>query len=157
MITHGANGVRNFWYLSAKILYTVEPKTATSPCVHFEVAASPMEKNTSLLHVSVLGYFETVEIIGANTREIIWSDSFTCWTTNNFQALLKSISSWVCFLPFASKHRSRTVRNPFYIHISSCIIDEKKKAWLRQIKKMTKPQLNLPRFFCFWVTQSGVH
>ena len=71
MITHGANGVRNFWYLRAKILYTVEPKTATSPCVHFEVAASPMEKNTSLLHVSVLGYFETVEIIGANTREII--------------------------------------------------------------------------------------
>ena len=47
LITHGASevsGVRNFWHLSAKILYTVEPKTATSPCVHFEVAASPMEK-----------------------------------------------------------------------------------------------------------------
>ena len=44
IITHGASeasGVRNFWHLSAKILYTVEPKTATSPCVHFEVAASP--------------------------------------------------------------------------------------------------------------------
>ena len=27
-----------------KILYTVKPKTATSPCVHFEVAASPTEK-----------------------------------------------------------------------------------------------------------------
>ena len=48
IITHGASeasGVRNFWYLSAKILYTVEPKTATPPCVHFEVAASPTEKN----------------------------------------------------------------------------------------------------------------
>ena len=33
--------LRNFWHLSAKILYTVEQKTATSPCVHFEVAASP--------------------------------------------------------------------------------------------------------------------
>ena len=47
IITHGASeasGVRNFWYLSAKILYTVEPKTATPPCVHFEVAASPTEK-----------------------------------------------------------------------------------------------------------------
>ena len=33
-ISHGASeasGVRNFWHLSAKILYTVEPKTATSP------------------------------------------------------------------------------------------------------------------------------
>ena len=31
-ITHGASeasGVRNFWHLSAKILYAVEPKTAT--------------------------------------------------------------------------------------------------------------------------------
>ena len=36
--------VRNFWHLSAKILYTVETKTATSPCVHFKVAASPTEK-----------------------------------------------------------------------------------------------------------------
>ena len=47
LITHGASeasGVRNFWHLSAKILYTVEPKTATSPCVHFEVATSPTEK-----------------------------------------------------------------------------------------------------------------
>ena len=51
LITHGASeesGVRNFWHLSAKILYTVEPavepKTVTSPCVHFEVAASPTEK-----------------------------------------------------------------------------------------------------------------
>ena len=47
-ITHRASeasGVRNFWHLSAKILYTVEPKTATSPCVHFEVAASTTEKN----------------------------------------------------------------------------------------------------------------
>ena len=46
--THGASevsGVRNFWHLSAKILYTVEPKTATSPCVYFEVAASPTEKS----------------------------------------------------------------------------------------------------------------
>ena len=59
-----ASGVRNFWHL-----YTVEPKTATSPCVHFEVAAS-YEKKTSLLHVSVLGYFEIVEIIGPNTQEI---------------------------------------------------------------------------------------
>ena len=47
LITHGASeasGVRNFWHLSAKILYTVEPKKATSPCVHFEVAASSTEK-----------------------------------------------------------------------------------------------------------------
>ena len=73
-ITHGASetsGVRNFWHSSAKILYTVEPKTATSPCVHFEVAASPTEKKTSLLHVSVLSLFEIVEIIGPNTQEII--------------------------------------------------------------------------------------
>ena len=61
--------LRNFWHLSAKILYTVEPKTATSPYVHFEVAASPTEK-ISLLDVSVLSYFEIVEIIGPNTREI---------------------------------------------------------------------------------------
>ena len=31
--------LRNFWHLSAKILYTVEQKTAT--CVHFEVGTSP--------------------------------------------------------------------------------------------------------------------
>ena len=46
-ITHGASeasGERNFWHLDVKILYTVEPKTATSPCVHFEVATSPTEK-----------------------------------------------------------------------------------------------------------------
>ena len=35
--------LRNFWHLSAKILFTVEPKTATSPCVYFEVATSPTE------------------------------------------------------------------------------------------------------------------
>ena len=69
-ITHGASGVRNFWHLNAKILYTVEPKTATSPCVHFEVATSPTEKKTSLLHVPILSRFEIVEIIGPNTREI---------------------------------------------------------------------------------------
>ena len=34
----------DFWHLSAKILYTVEPKTATSPCVHFKVSASPTKK-----------------------------------------------------------------------------------------------------------------
>ena len=48
LITHGASeasGVRNFWHLSTKILYTVKPKTATSPCVHFEVAVLPTEKN----------------------------------------------------------------------------------------------------------------
>ena len=44
IFTHRASGVRNFWHLSAKILHTVEPKSATSPCVHFEVAASPTEK-----------------------------------------------------------------------------------------------------------------
>ena len=49
---------------------TVEPKTATSPCVHYEVAASPTEKKTSLLHVFILSHFEIVEIIGPNTREI---------------------------------------------------------------------------------------
>ena len=78
IITHGASeasGVRNFWHLSAKILYTVEPKTATSPCVHFEVAASPTEKKTSLLHVSIFSHTEIVEIIGPNTREIISSAS----------------------------------------------------------------------------------
>ena len=47
IFTHRASGVRNFWHLSAKILHTVEPKSATSPCVHFEVAASPTEKNMS--------------------------------------------------------------------------------------------------------------
>ena len=55
LITHGASeasGVRNFWHLSVKILHTVEPKTATSPCVHFEVAISPTKK-TSLLYVSI--------------------------------------------------------------------------------------------------------
>ena len=36
--------LHNFWHLSAKILYTVELKTAFSPCVHFEVAASATEK-----------------------------------------------------------------------------------------------------------------
>ena len=56
--------------LNAKILYTVEPKTATSPCVHFEFAASPKEKKTSLLHVSILSHFEIVEIIGPNTQEM---------------------------------------------------------------------------------------
>ena len=55
--------------------YTVEPKTATSQCVHFEFAASPMEKKkhkkkSSLLHVSILGYFEIVEVIGQNTQKI---------------------------------------------------------------------------------------
>ena len=116
IIRHGATtGVRNFWHLSTKILYTVEPKTATSPCVHFEVAASPTKKNTSLLYVSIFSRFEIVEIIGSNTREIISSASFA-WTTDNFQALLKGIFSWVCFLPFAGKHRSWTVCNPFYIH-----------------------------------------
>ena len=91
--THGASeasGVRNFWHLSAKILYTVEPKTATSPCVHFEVAASPTEKNTSLLRVSIFSRFDIVEIIDSNTREIISSATFA-WTTDNFQALLKGI------------------------------------------------------------------
>ena len=29
---------------------------------------------------------------------------------------------WVCFLPFAGKHRSRTVRNPFYIDNCLCTI-----------------------------------
>ena len=74
LITHGASeesGVRNFWHLSAKILYTVEPKTVTSPCVHFEVAASPTEKKTLILHVSILTHFEIMEIIGPNTTEII--------------------------------------------------------------------------------------
>ena len=50
-------------------------KTVTSPCVHFEVAASPTEK-TSLLHVSIFSHIEIVEIIGLNTREIISSVSF---------------------------------------------------------------------------------
>ena len=56
-------------------------------------------KKTSLLHESVLSYFKIVEIISPNTREITWSASFTCWTTDIFQALLKDIFSWVCFLP----------------------------------------------------------
>ena len=73
-------------------------------------------KETSLLHVSILSRFEIVEIICPDTWEIIPSVSFTCWTTDNFQALLKAIFSWICFLPFACKHKSRTVRNPFYIH-----------------------------------------
>ena len=72
-------------------------------------------KKTSLLHVSIFSHFEIVEIISPNTWEITSSASFA-WTTDNFQALLKGIFSWVCFLPFAGKHRSRTVRNPFYIH-----------------------------------------
>ena len=96
-ITHGASeasGVRNFWHLSAKILYTVEPKT--SPCVHFEVAASPTEKNTSLLGVSIFSRIDIVEIINSNTREIISSATFA-WTIDNFQALLKGIFSWVSF------------------------------------------------------------
>ena len=104
-ITHGASeasGVRNFWHLSAKILYTVEPKTATSPCVHFEVAASPTEKKTSLLHVSILSRFEIVEIICPYTREIILLASFACWTTDNFQAqsrehLLLGLFSTFCW------------------------------------------------------------
>ena len=89
-------------------------KNSHFSCVHFEVAASPTEK-TSLIHVSIFNHIEIVEIIGQNTREIISSVSFACWTTDNFQAPLKRIFSWVCFLPFACKHRSRTVRNPFYI------------------------------------------
>ena len=59
-------GVRNFWHLSAKNLYTVEPKTATSPCVHFKVAFS---------------HIEIVEIIGQNNREIISSASFSLTTS----------------------------------------------------------------------------
>ena len=58
-ITHGASGVRNFWHLSAKILYTVEPKTATSPCVHFEVAASPTEKKH---HFSMYLFLATLRL-----------------------------------------------------------------------------------------------
>ena len=77
--------LRNFWHLSAKILYTVEPKTATSPCVYLEVAASPTGEKTSLFRISTLSS--------------------------------TTIFAWVCFLPFAGKHRSRTVRNPFYIHL----------------------------------------
>ena len=72
-----ASGVRNFWHLSAKILYEVESITATSPCVHFEVAALPTEKKASFLHVSILSHFEIVEIIGPNTQEIISSASFS--------------------------------------------------------------------------------
>ena len=68
-----ASGVHNFWHLSAKILYTVEPKTATSTCVHFEVATSPTKKKPSLLHVSILSRFEIVDIIGPSTWEIILS------------------------------------------------------------------------------------
>ena len=35
---------------------------------------------------------------------------------HNFSGTFKAaIFSWVCFLPFAGKHRFRTVRNPFYI------------------------------------------
>ena len=118
-ITHGAIeaiGVRNFWHLSAKILYTVEPKTATFP-MRFISRLRPhlRKKKTSLLHVSVLSYFKIVEIIGPNTQEIIWSASFA-WIRDNLQAFLKGIFSWVCFLPFDGKHRSWTVRKSFYIH-----------------------------------------
>ena len=83
-ISHGASeasGVRIFWHLSAKILYTVEPKSAASPCVHFEVAATA--DKTSFLHVSILSHFEIVEIIGPNTREIIWSASFCLLYTSD--------------------------------------------------------------------------
>ena len=45
------SAVRNFWHLSAKILYIVEPKTATSPCAHFKVAVSPTEKKWSFFNV----------------------------------------------------------------------------------------------------------
>ena len=76
-------------------------------------------KKTSLLLVSIISHFEIVQIIGLNTREIILS-AFFGWTTDNFQALLKGIFSWVCFLPFAGKHRSRTVCNPFYIDFIRC-------------------------------------
>ena len=68
IIPHGAS---DFWHLSAKILYTIEPKTATSPYVHFEVAASPTEKKHHFPHASIFSRFEIVEIIGSNTREII--------------------------------------------------------------------------------------
>ena len=77
LITLGASeasGVCNFWHLSAKILYAVEPKTATSPCVHFELAASPSEKNTSLLYVSIFSRFEIVEIISSNIFFTFMSD-----------------------------------------------------------------------------------
>ena len=59
----------------------MEPKTATSPCVHFEVAASSTEKNTSLLHVSIFSRLDIVEKIGPNTREII-SLASSDWTTD---------------------------------------------------------------------------
>ena len=75
-----------------------------------------LRKKTSLFHVPILSHFEIVEIIDPNTREIIWSESFA-WTKDNFKALLKGFFFiWVCFLPFAGKHRSRTVRNRFYIN-----------------------------------------
>ena len=44
--------------LNAKILYTVEPKTATSPCVHFELAVSPKKKkiNSPCIHFEAAFY-----------------------------------------------------------------------------------------------------
>ena len=45
----------NFWHLSAKILYTVEPKTATSPCVHFEALRDCGDNRSKYLFPANIG------------------------------------------------------------------------------------------------------
>ena len=117
LITHGASeasGVRN-----AKIL-----------AFGRENFVYRWTKNITSSYVSILSFFEIVEIISPNTWEKISSASFA-WTTDNFQSLLKGIFFGVCFLPFAVKHMSRTVRNPFYIH-NSWEVHSKilKEVWL---------------------------
>ena len=58
--------------------FTYGKKNIISPCIRFELLWDCGD-------------------IGLNTREIILS-AFG-WTTDNFQALLKGIFSWVCFYP----------------------------------------------------------
>ena len=79
----------------------------TSPCIHFEPLWDCGDNRSKYSGDNFIGLFSFDDLLLLKT---------TLWITT-FQALLKGIFSWVCFPPFAGKHRSRTVRNPFYIEL----------------------------------------
>ena len=93
-------------------------KNITSPCIHFELLWDCGDSH-KYSGDNLIGFFFFDDLLLLKT---------TLWITT-FQTLLKSIFSWVCFLPFAGKHRSRTVQNPFFIDVycepkaatSSCV------------------------------------
>ena len=101
IITHGASeasGVRNFWHLSAKILYTVEPK---QPLLHVSILRLRLHLRKKNI-TSPCIHFVSLWNCGDNRSKYLGdnlSASFG-WTTDNFQALLKGIFAWVCFFTF---------------------------------------------------------